>query len=261
MNGISPARPASFFPAMTGIARPTERQRMTERLAAAALESLLHAIDANDSETGAHVRRVAASARTLAEYVEGDPRLPLRVERVALFHDVGKIHQALFDIVHDGDRLTKPERLLIRSHPARGAAVVAPLAPFYPELQPGVRAHHERWDGSGYPDGLSGTDIPLEARLVAIADVFDALTHRRHYRRESTTDQGTQVIAAGRGTHFDPDLVDLFLFPAVFAAARQAVRKAKSPPGSRRTARARQKRGRTDVVPEVSFRWRTAPCA
>jgi HD-GYP domain-containing protein (c-di-GMP phosphodiesterase class II) len=244
---------------MNGNAQHMELQRLTERLAATALESLLHAIDANDSETGAHVRRVAASARTVAEYADGDADLPLRVERVALFHDIGKIDQALFDIVHDGDRLTKAERRVIRSHPARGAAVVAPLAPFYPELPAGVRAHHERWDGSGYPDGLSGTDIPLEARLVAIADVFDALTHRRHYRPPSTNSQGWRVIASGRGTHFDPELTDLFLFPPVFAAAVRARREAMTYPGSTRKAGPRHTPGPADVVPEVSFRWRKGP--
>jgi HD-GYP domain-containing protein (c-di-GMP phosphodiesterase class II) len=235
------------------------RQQLTERLAAAALESLLHAIDANDSETGAHVRRVAASARTLAEFADGDSDLLLRVERVAIFHDIGKIDQALFDIVHDGQRLTTAERRLIRSHPARGAAVVAPLAPFYPELPAGIRAHHERWDGKGYPDGLAGSDIPVEERFVAITDVFDALTHRRRYRSATTRQEAREVIAAGRGTHFDPDLTDLFLFDPVFHAAQHARRAAAKPAGSARKNEILYVQVRPQQVPELSFRWRTDP--
>ena len=234
-----------------------ERLQATERLAAAALESLLHAIDANDADTGAHVRRVAATARTLAEYAGCGADMLLRVERVALFHDIGKIDAALFDIVHEGERLTSAQKRLVRSHPARGESVVAPLAHFYPELPAGVRAHHERWDGKGYPDRLAGTAIPFEARLVAIADVFDALTHRRRYRRTSSGQRARDVIAEGRGAHFDPELADLFLFPPVFLAARRA-----------RTAITRAATGREDPlaepdrkepVPEVAFRWRSPP--
>jgi HD-GYP domain-containing protein (c-di-GMP phosphodiesterase class II) len=237
------------------------RQRTAERLAAAALESLLNAIDANDPDTGRHARRVAAAARTLAEFADADSTLLMRVERVAIFHDIGKIHQALFDIVHEGDRLTNAERRTIRTHPARGELVVAPLARFYPELPAGVRAHHERWDGAGYPDGLAGDQIPIEARIVSIVDVFDALTHRRRYRAAGPRTAAHEVIAAGRGTHFDPALVDLFLFPPVLAAARQASREALRRPAYRPSMVERPRRDYSRgageyPVPEVSFRWR-----
>src|SRR5262249_26180759 len=141
-------------------------QQAVERFAAAALETLLNAIEANDAETGMHVRRVAACALIIADAAGLDERAKRAVERVALFHDIGKIHEALFDIIHEPKRLTAAERRAVATHPARGAEVLAPLAAFYPELPSGVLAHHERWDGKGYPRGLRGRRIPLEARIV-----------------------------------------------------------------------------------------------
>ena len=106
---------------------------------------------------------------------------------MALFHDVGKVHEALFDITHDDHILSAAERQEIATHPQRGANVVAPLSLFYPDLGDGVLAHHERWDGTGYPRGLRGTEIPLAARIVAVADTFDAITHHRHYDMARST--------------------------------------------------------------------------
>jgi HD-GYP domain-containing protein (c-di-GMP phosphodiesterase class II) len=161
------------------LVRREQRRRSTERFAAAALETLLNAIDANDPETGAHVRRVAAYALILAEAAELSDHECKSIERVALFHDIGKIHEALIDIVRDDRPLTPTERRAIATHPAAGAAVLEPLKVFYPDLADGVLSHHERWDGKGYPRGLKGRRIPLAARVVAVADTFDALTHGR----------------------------------------------------------------------------------
>jgi HD-GYP domain-containing protein (c-di-GMP phosphodiesterase class II) len=164
------------------VARETRRNpasHLATRLAAVAFESLLHAIDANDPETGAHVRRVAAYAVILARAADETTASQRRVERVALFHDIGKINGALFDVMRGFAGLTAAERRLIATHTDRGAEVVAPLASFYPELPAGVRAHHEWWNGRGYPQRLRGYAIPIEARIVSIVDVFDALTHQR----------------------------------------------------------------------------------
>ena len=181
-----------------------ERGRV-ERLAAAALESLLNAIDANDPATGAHVRRVAAVSLIIADACGLSERERSSVERVALFHDVGKVHEALFDITHDDHILSAEERQEIATHPQLGADVVAPLSLFYPDLGAGVLAHHERWDGTGYPRGLRGTEIPLAARIVAVADTFDAITHHRRYDMARSTPDAVEVIAAERGRQFDPE--------------------------------------------------------
>src|SRR6478672_4824645 len=161
--------------------RELKARRSAERMAAAALESLLRAIDANDPSTGVHVRRVAEYALILCEAADLSPHECRSITRVALFHDVCNIHEALFDIIHDVKRLTPAERREVTTHPRRGADVLEPLAGFYPDLQQGVLAHHERWNGTGYPRQLEGRNIPLAARIVAIADTFDAITHRRQY--------------------------------------------------------------------------------
>ena len=232
--------------------RERTARRSAERFTAAALETLLNAIDANDHETGAHVRRVACYALTLADAAELDETQQLTIERVALFHDIGKIHEALFDIIHDQSTLTPEEWNAVATHPQRGANVLAPLGAFYPDLADGVLAHHERWDGSGYPRGLKGRRIPLAARIVAIADSFDAITHRRRYRDGRTGNEAAEMLAAGRGTQFDPELTDLFLFPPVFARIQRDMRQSNVPRvrgGDRRV-------GKELEAPKVTFRWR-----
>lgn len=223
-----------------------------ERLAAATLETLLNAIDANDAVTGAHVRRVATYALILGEAAGYDEKTLRSIERVALFHDVGKLHEALTDIFHDPAKLTPDERRAVRTHPQRGAEVLAPLSVFYPDLGKGVAAHHERWDGTGYPRGLKGTRIPLTARVVAIADSFDAITHRRRYSHARSFSEAVKAIAEGRGTQFDLELVDLFLTPNVLAKIEKAMRQA----NASRPKRKNRRRGEANGVPDVTFRWR-----
>jgi HD-GYP domain-containing protein (c-di-GMP phosphodiesterase class II) len=235
------------------LVRREQTRRATERFAAAALETLLNAVDANDPETGAHVRRVAAYALILGEAAELSEHECKSIERIALFHDIGKIHEALIDIVRDDQPLTAADRRAIATHPAAGAAVLEPLRGFYPDLADGVLAHHERWDGKGYPRGLKGRRIPLAARVVAVADTFDALTHGRRYRDAEPMDFARQVLLEGRGTQFDPELVDLFLFPPVFAKVQNAEHEVVTwePPVQKRKAR-----NDDENVPDITFRWR-----
>jgi putative nucleotidyltransferase with HDIG domain len=228
-------------------------RRSAERFAAAALETLLKAIDANDALTGAHVRRVATYATILADEAGLPDRDQRTVERVALFHDIGKIHEALFDIIHDDDKLTPSERRAIATHPERGAHVLAPLNGFYPELADGVLSHHERWDGTGYPRRLKGRRIPIAARIVAIADTYDAITHRRRYRGGRSADTARDAILDGRGTQFDPELVDLFTLPPVFARIRAAEQEVA---GWREPVEPRQAGRDEEQVPDITFRWR-----
>jgi len=235
------------------VGRANRRAQRAERFAAAALETLLRAIDANDSQTGAHVRRVARYALIIADALGTDDATRRTIELASLFHDIGKIHEALFDIVHDGQRLTARERREIATHPKRGAEVLAPIAYFHEELAEAVLAHHERWDGHGYPRGIKGRRIPLAARVVTIADTFDAITHRRRYRDGRTARKAADIIAAGRGTQFDPELVDLLLLPPVFSQLERAHRFAMRPA----TLRHRSNDHATPSGPEVRIRWRT----
>jgi putative nucleotidyltransferase with HDIG domain len=251
------AVPAGVAVAATALLlrRQTRTSTRFERLGAAALETLLNAIDANDPVTGAHVRRVARFALVLADAMGVDAHMRHAVERVALFHDIGKIHEALFDVIHDDKMLDPAERREIRTHPVRGAKVLEPLASFYPDLPKGVLAHHEKWDGSGYPKRLAGAAIPLSARIVAIADTFDAITHARRYRAGRSLEIGMVAIGEGRGTQFDPALVDLFLAPPVIDQIRAEMRGATAIEHGPRTHR-RSQRGKNVQAPDISFRWR-----
>jgi len=245
--------PISVGAAATGLAlREHTMRARAERLSAATMETLLNAIDANDADTGAHVRRVATYALILAEAAGLDDRQMHSVERVALFHDIGKLHGALSDIFHESTKLTPEERRAVMTHPLRGAEVLAPLSAFYPELDKGVAAHHERWDGKGYPRGLKGRRIPLTARIVAIADSFDAITHSRRYSHGRTFEAAVQAISEGKGTQFDPDLVDLFLSPSVLPKIEASMRQLNAP----QKKNANRRRGEKKSGPDITFRWR-----
>jgi putative two-component system response regulator len=267
---LSRPRPTVWFPALAGVLavawhRERNARQGAARLAAATFETLMNAIDANDHMTGQHVRRTAAYALCVGDAVglaDGDQR---KLERVALFHDIGKIHAALFDIVHEDSRLTDAERAQIATHAQRGADVLRPLAAFYPELPEGVLSHHERWDGTGYPRRLSGASIPLNARIVAIADTFDAITHSRRYHSGEGFDRGVDAIREGAGTQFDPHLVDVFLSPEVQDGVRRSFDQhavGRHAPDREVGKPRRAVRGdrRTDAVeesvPDVRFRWR-----
>jgi putative two-component system response regulator len=121
-----------------------------------------------------------------------------------------------------------------------------------------VLSHHERWDGSGYPRGLKGKRIPLEARVVAIADTFDAITQSRRYKRARSVAVAARAIQEGRGTQFQPDLVDLFLSAPVMKSVKETFA-ASHRPGLRNHRRNGKKIGRP--VPDVRFRWRTVGVA
>jgi HD-GYP domain-containing protein (c-di-GMP phosphodiesterase class II) len=246
--------PLSVSAAATGLLfREHGMRTQAERLSAATFETLLNAIGANDAQTGAHVRRVATYALILGEAAEFDEHTLRSIERVSLFHDIGKLHGALTDIFHDPSKLTPEERRAVMTHPQRGAEVLAPLCSFYPELGKGVIAHHERWDGSGYPRGLKGRRIPLEARVVSIADSFDAITHRRRYSHARSFTEATRAIAEGKGTQFDPELVDLFLSPPVLKKIDKAMRHWHAP---RKKGESNRRRGEDHPASDITFRWR-----
>ena len=179
-----------------------------------AARSLAYALEMKDAYTGGHAERVAAMAMRLAAEAKLDEALPSEVlETAFLLHDVGKIGIPE-SILGKPGRLTPGELTVMQSHPLLGEKVVEPLR-FPIQTRDVVRHHHEKWDGSGYPERLSGTEIPPAARLFAIADALDAMTSLRPYRKPIAWEAALDEVLSCAGTHFDPDLAvlakDLFL--------------------------------------------------
>lgn len=179
-----------------------------ERLLLDTVRAIAATIDAKDGYTHRHSERVAALASLIsAELGQGAAQQEV-AELSALLHDVGKI--AVPDsILNKPGRLTVEEFAEMRKHPAHGARILANIkSPMVSAVLPGVQYHHEKWDGSGYPEGLSGSGIPLLGRLLGVADFLDALTSARSYHAPKSLDEVVQLIARGAGVHFDPEIAD-----------------------------------------------------
>ena len=170
------------------------------------LTALMSALDARDRETEGHSTRVSRLACLLAEEIGLSGHQLKALERGALLHDIGKI--GISDmILHKPGKLTEDEWKIMRIHPDIGARIVEGI-PFLQETLPVIRYHHERWDGSGYPIGLKEKDIPVQARIFAVADVFDALTSSRSYRKRSSPEDAVQYLQEQAGILFDAEIVD-----------------------------------------------------
>ena len=174
------------------------------------LARLARAAEYRDDETGEHTRRVGRLAAAIAEEMGMEPEEVALLQRVAPLHDVGKIGIPDKILLHPGP-LTPEQTALMRSHTEIGADLMGgsgiPLLDTAEEI---ARTHHERWDGTGYPDGLSGEGIPIAGRIVAVADSYDAVTHRRPYKPAWTAEDGWWEIARKAGADFDPRVIDAF---------------------------------------------------
>jgi HD-GYP domain-containing protein (c-di-GMP phosphodiesterase class II) len=172
------------------------------------VRALANAVEARDAYTGRHAERVAAYGLALGKVygmrLDEDPL----IEFGFLLHDAGKV--AVPDaILFKAGPLTAAERLVMEQHPITGSMIVRDID-FLGTAHDVIRSHHERWDGTGYPDGLAGEDIPLAARVFAVADALDALTTLRPYRAASTIVHARALIEHGSGTHFDPGVIAAF---------------------------------------------------
>jgi putative nucleotidyltransferase with HDIG domain len=187
-----------------------ERARSQElsRSYMATVRALSNAVEARDAYTGKHAERVAAYGLEIAHAL-GLPESEIpELEFGFLLHDIGKL--AIPDaILYKPSALTGEERALMARHPLIGAEIVDGIE-FLSEAARVVRHHHERWDGAGYPDGLAGEEIPLAARVFAVADVFDAISTDRPYRPASPLREAREMISAEAGSHFDPRVVEAF---------------------------------------------------
>jgi response regulator RpfG family c-di-GMP phosphodiesterase len=172
------------------------------------VRALASAVEARDAYTGRHAERVAAYGLALAEVYGLRLGSEPEIEFGFLLHDVGKV--AVPDaILFKPGPLTEAERIVMQQHPLTGTEIVRDIE-FLGAAREVIRSHHERWDGTGYPDGLAGEAIPLYARIFAVADVLDAVTTRRPYREPSTIAEARVIIDAASGTQFDPEVVAAF---------------------------------------------------
>ena len=173
------------------------------------LHLIAEAIELRDPLTAGHSRRVAHNARTLGAAIGIDAPGLASLYWAGLLHDVGKVAVPEAVLQKPGE-LSDDEWGLVRRHPGLGAALVLKASTDFAGLAEAVGAHHECWDGSGYPDGIAGEDIPLTARILSVVDVFEALTSARPYRQPLEAEEAMSWVSRHAGTQFDPAIVSVF---------------------------------------------------
>jgi HD-GYP domain-containing protein (c-di-GMP phosphodiesterase class II) len=176
------------------------------------LEVMVKAIESRDPYTSGHSERVAALSRVIAQEIGGLSNDEIdKIYKAALLHDVGKMYEEFAPLLRKETKLTQEERELLQTHAVRSAELVGIVSSFKGTVLESVRSHHERWDGRGYPNGISGEGIPIGARIIMVSDTIDAMTTDRPYRKALTVDVVMSELQKHRGTQFDPQLVDLVL--------------------------------------------------
>jgi response regulator RpfG family c-di-GMP phosphodiesterase len=178
----------------------------------ATMETLAYLVEAKDADTRRHLERTSVYGIALTRLIDPDLAGSPGLAEGFLLHDIGKVSFPERILTKPGP-LYPSEWARMRTHPRVGAEIVSPIG-FLREALDVIRHHHEKFDGSGYPDGLAGDDIPLAARIFAVVDAFDAMTTDRPYRRAMTTLQAIEEIARCSGRHFDPEIVEPFLILA-----------------------------------------------
>jgi putative two-component system response regulator len=170
---------------------------------------LSHAAEAKDDETGGHIGRIADLTERTCIAMGMDRMMAEEVGFFSIMHDVGKIH--IPDaILQKKGRLTEVEYRIVKEHTVAGERIIGD-SKFYAIARQVARHHHERWDGTGYPDNLVGEAIPFPARIVSVVDVYDALTHERPYKEAWSSENAIEEIVSLSGKAFDPAVVDAFL--------------------------------------------------
>jgi len=175
----------------------------------ATIEGWSHALDLRDKETEGHSLRVTEMTLKLASSFGMNDEQLMNVKRGALLHDIGKMGVPDSILLKPG-ALTEEEWEIMRRHPQFAYDLLSPISYLHQALDIPY-CHHEKWDGSGYPRGLKGEEIPLAARIFAVVDVWDALTNERAYRAAWSSEKATEYIRSGSGTLFDPQMVEKFL--------------------------------------------------
>ena len=186
-----------------------QRSRQTERLTVQVMQTLASTIDAKDKYTNGHSVRVAEYSREIARRMNMSEQNQQDIYYIGLLHDIGKIGIP-DEIINKTSRLTDEEFATIKTHPCIGADILTKMSEL-PDIATGARWHHERYDGRGYPDGLVGDNIPLVARIICVADSYDAMTSNRSYREVLPQSVVRSEIEKGKGTQFDPIFAEIML--------------------------------------------------
>lgn len=185
-----------------------EEQELDSAAVQQSLRALMEAVESKDSYTREHSLEVSELTRRLCQEVGLNEREALAVEVGALVHDIGKVGIP-DEILQKPGALTTRERMQIEQHPEIGAQILKPL-PALKDVVPLVLHHHERWDGTGYPHGLAGDDIPVGAQIISLCDVWHALTSDRSYHPAFSNEVARETIDGGRGSEWPQELVDVF---------------------------------------------------
>ena len=180
-----------------------------ERTFLSTVEALANALEANDEYTSSHARWITDLALRVGRALGLDARALKRLELGALFHDIGKIGIPEAILSKPGP-LTPDEWNVVRLHPELGARILGPIERLEDVCEI-VRHCHEHWDGSGYPEGIGGEEIPIEARVVLVCDAYHAMTTDRPYRKRLPVEEARRRLREAAGTQFDPDVVEVFL--------------------------------------------------
>ena len=183
--------------------------QLNENITLHSMYTLAKTIDAKDRYTNGHSKRVAKYSKMIAEKLYLSKAEIEDIVNMATLHDIGKIGVP-DSIINKPSSLSNDEYDIIKNHPVIGYEILSEM-PEMSRIGVGVRWHHERYDGTGYPDGLSGEKIPLPARIICVADAYDAMTSNRSYREHMTQDMVRQEIENGKGTQFDPKIADIML--------------------------------------------------
>lgn len=193
------------------LSRAMEALKNTTR---ATLEAFSETIEQKDAYTKGHCNRVRNISVALGKALRLSPERMAILEGGALLHDIGKIGISE-EILNKKGKLTQMEFDIIRMHPISGERIINHIEMFQP-YRPIIRSHHERMDGTGYPDGLKGEEIPFDVRIVSLADAFDAMTSNRAYRSALPTEIAVEEIKICSGTQFDPEIVEVFMEKEIF---------------------------------------------
>lgn len=204
--------------AAAGWSAATRRaRRRTATVHRTMVQLLLNTLCAGDPGTARHSRRVAALTDVVGRSYRLDREGRARLRVGALLHDLGKLDGDINALVHSDRQLTGGERSRMEQHSDQSADILEPLERIHPGIAEIVQAHHERWDGAGYPRGIAGTLIPLESRIIAVADVFDAMTQPRSYHDAAEPHEVLRVLREEAGKSFDPEVVDRLDRPEIWS--------------------------------------------